>query len=66
MPSRKIGAGLLARDIAEPGRQAVEGADKLVHVRRGLHRLLRADRGQKLLEARHRDAQLAFEAAVAD
>src|SRR4029077_9252445 len=62
--SRKICAGLLARNIAEPGCQAVESADKFVHVGRGLNLLLCADRGQKLLEARHRDAELTFEAAV--
>ena len=65
MPSRDIGAGLLARDIAEPGRQTVERAGELVHARRGLHHLLRADRVEKRLEPGDGDAQLAFQPAVA-
>jgi len=38
-----IGADLLARHAAETGRQPVQRAGDLVHARRRLHHLLRAD-----------------------
>src|ERR1019366_145262 len=60
---RKIAARLLARDRAKTGQQAVELVVDLVHVRRGLHRLLCVDRGEERFEAGHGDAYLAVQPA---
>ena len=69
MPAAIIGAGVLARHVAEPRHDAVERAEGAVELRRRLllrQHLVEAERRQELLQIGDGQAKLAVEPAGGD